>query len=107
MTTKKLTSWLENNFVITLIGSLIVAMIIGNVTLYSENAGIKKTVEANQKQIESIESQLIGKEAWKMMRDDVKDIKTVLTKFAEKNEADHDSVKAKLGRVNATLKAKR
>ena len=97
---------MENNLS-QIIGGLILAMLIGNVTLYAVNEGLKASIIENQKRIDRVESELIGKTAWGMLRDEVHEVNNAFKTFAEKNEADHDSIKAKLGRVNATLKAKR
>jgi len=52
MTAKKIGGWIEQN-ANTVVGALVSAMLIANITLYAVNEGLKSTVNSNEKRLEA------------------------------------------------------
>lgn len=68
-------------------------------TLNAETASLKSTVSGTSKRMEMLELQEVSKDAFDMLRDDVRETNTLLKEFMQENRNDHDSLKAKLSRM--------
>lgn len=101
--TRKINSFVDKWYR-EILGGFLILFLTAWVGLFASNKTNETDIQDLKEGQKEIRETLIGKNAWEMMRDDVKDIKGMMKAFTEKNQADHDSIRAKLGRMNSKLK---